>query len=98
MSVVFEGVGANGTPESVGESDNTTVPVPVSSVNAVAISEEVNEPKLVAFPDEVIAPVKFAFVTTVVTLPFEVTIPVNEESDPEGFDHDNVPEPFVDKN
>ena len=51
-------VGKVGVPVKVGEADNTTLPVPVSSVNAVAIFEEVNEPKLVALPVDIIAPVK----------------------------------------
>ena len=44
---------------------NTALPVPVSSVRAVASCEEVNEPRDVAFPTDVIAPVRLAFVVTV---------------------------------
>jgi hypothetical protein len=56
-------------PVKVGALDKTTLPVPVSSVTAVAIFEEVKEPKLVAFPDDVIAPVKLALVVTVAAFP-----------------------------
>src|SRR6478609_5842821 len=44
---------------------NNVAPVPSSSVKAPLKLDEVNEPNEVAFPDEVIAPVKFAFVVTV---------------------------------
>jgi hypothetical protein len=43
---------------------NTFAPVPVSSVNAAARFADVNEPKDVALPTEVTAPVRFAFVVT----------------------------------
>ena len=61
---------------NVGEVANTATPDPVSSDNAVAKLADVNDPKVVAFPDDVIAPVKSALVTTVVAFPTEVTIPV----------------------
>ena len=53
----------------VGEVANTALPVPVSSVSAVSKFDELNEPNEVAFPDEVIAPVKLALVVTVAALP-----------------------------
>jgi hypothetical protein len=55
---------------------NTALPEPVSSVKAPARLAEVKEPKEVALPTEVIAPVRLALVTTVVALPTEVTPPV----------------------
>jgi len=48
----------------VGDVANTADPVPVSSVKAPKRLAEVNEPKEVALPTEVTAPVKFAFVVT----------------------------------
>jgi len=48
----------------VGEVANTADPVPVSSVKAPKRLAELNEPKEVAFPLEVIAPVKLALVVT----------------------------------
>ena len=62
-------VGNVGVPVNVGEADKTTEPVPVSSVKAVAIFEDENEPKVVVFPVDVIAPVKSALVVTVAALP-----------------------------
>ena len=47
---------------SVGEVDNTTLPVPVSSVTAPEKLAEVNDPNEVALPEEVTAPVKLALV------------------------------------
>ena len=61
---------------NVGDVANTATPVPVSSDKADARLVDVNEPKEVAFPDDVIAPVKSALVTTVVAFPTLVTIPV----------------------
>jgi len=49
----------------VGDVPKTFAPVPVSSVKAVASCEEVNEPRDVAFPVDVMAPVRLAFVVTV---------------------------------
>ena len=49
---------------SVGDVPNTLAPVPVSSVSAPAKLAEVNEPREVALPDEVIAPVRLALVVT----------------------------------
>ena len=46
----------------VGDVAKTATPVPVSFVKAVAKSADVNEPKDVAFPVDVTAPVKFALV------------------------------------
>ena len=60
----------------VGDVANTATPVPVSFDKAVAKSADVNEPKDVAFPVDVTAPVKLALVTTVVAFPTLVTIPV----------------------
>jgi hypothetical protein len=48
----------------VGEVANTADPVPVSSVKAPKRLAELNEPKEVALPTEVIAPVKLALVVT----------------------------------
>jgi hypothetical protein len=48
----------------VGEVEKTTTPVPVSSVKAESKFAELNEPREVALPVEVIAPVKLAFVVT----------------------------------
>ena len=52
-------------PVKVGEAEKTAEPVPVSSVRAVRRFEEVKEPSTVAFPVEVMAPVRLAFVVTV---------------------------------
>ena len=52
-----------------GEFANTAAPVPVSSVNASIRFAEEKDPRRVAFPVEVIAPVRFAFVVTVAALP-----------------------------
>jgi hypothetical protein len=60
----------------VGEVAKTADPVPVSSVKAPKRLAELNDPKEVALPTEVIAPVKLALVTTVVALPIDVTMPV----------------------
>jgi len=48
----------------VGDVANTADPVPVSSVKAPKRLAELNEPREVALPVEVIAPVKLAFVVT----------------------------------
>jgi hypothetical protein len=48
----------------VGEVAKTTTPVPVSSVKAESKFAELNEPREVALPTEVTAPVKFALVVT----------------------------------
>ena len=48
----------------VGELAKTAAPVPVSSVSAAAKLADVNDPKSVALPVEVIAPVKLALVVT----------------------------------
>ena len=47
-----------------GEVPNTAAPVPVSSVNAPDKLADVNEPREVALPTEVTAPVRFALVVT----------------------------------
>jgi hypothetical protein len=52
---------------NVGEVANTADPVPVSSVKAPKRLAELNDPNDVAFPTEVIAPVKFGIVAA---LPF----------------------------
>ena len=49
----------------MGEVPKTLAPDPVSSVKAVASSADVNEPKEVAFPTDVILPVRLALVVTV---------------------------------
>ena len=54
----LEAVGTVGVPVKEGDVAKTTLPVPVSSVNAVASSVEEKEPKEVVFPDVTIAPVK----------------------------------------
>jgi hypothetical protein len=51
-------------PEKAGDAEKTTRFVPVSSVSAVLKFAEVKEPKTVALPVEVIAPVKLALVVT----------------------------------
>ena len=61
---------------NVGDVANTATPVPVSSDKAEDKLAEVNEPKEVVFPVDVIAPFKSALVTTVVIFPTLVTIPV----------------------
>jgi len=66
--VAFVKVALVGVPRigvtNVGEVANTLAPLPVSSVKAAAKFAEVNEPKDVALPTEVTAPVKLAFVVT----------------------------------
>jgi hypothetical protein len=66
--VAFVKVALVGVPRigvtKVGEVANTAEPLPVSSVKAPARLEELNEPKDVALPTEVIAPVKLALVVT----------------------------------
>jgi hypothetical protein len=70
----------------VGAVPKTAAPVPVSPVTAVIRSEEEKDPKTVALPVEVIAPVRLALVVTVAALPvvepeepetFPVTFPVS---------------------
>ncbi len=56
-------------PVRVGEPAKTADPVPVSSVSAVAKFAEENDPREVAFPELVTAPVKLAFVVTVAAFP-----------------------------
>ena len=58
----------------VGEVANTLAPEPVSSVNAVAKSEELKEPNDVVVLLDVIAPVKFGILVVDVAVP--VTAPV----------------------
>ena len=71
--VQFVSVPEVGVPKSgvtnVGLVANTAEPVPVSFVSAVSNCNEVNEPKDVALPTEVTAPVKLALVVTVAALP-----------------------------
>ena len=78
VPVMFVPTKALGVPNAgvtnVGLFANTFAPVPVSSVRAAAKLAEVNEPNEVALPTEVTAPVKLAFVVTVLALP--VTLPV----------------------
>jgi hypothetical protein len=68
VPVMFVPTKADGVPKagvtSVGDVANTAEPVPVSSVNAPSNSAEVNDPKDVALPTEVTAPVKLALVVT----------------------------------
>ena len=59
----------------VGLVANTLAPVPVSSVSAAARFAEVKEPKDVAFPTEVTAPVKLALVVTLLAVKL-VAVPV----------------------
>jgi len=54
---------------SVGLVEKTLEPDPVSFVRAAASCADVNEPKEVALPTEVIAPVRLALVVTVAALP-----------------------------
>jgi hypothetical protein len=75
VSVALVGVPRMGV-TSVGLVAKTAEPVPVSSVKAPKRLAELNDPKEVALPTEVIAPVKLALVTTVVALPIDVTMPV----------------------
>lgn len=75
------GVPSNGVTK-VGDVENTTTPVPVSLVKAVANCAEVNEPREVALPDDVIAPVKFALVTTVVAAIDPVPVVVKDDPVP----------------
>ena len=56
-------------PVKVGLVANTAAPLPVSSVSAVARFAEEKEPREVALPTEVMAPVRFALVVTVAALP-----------------------------
>jgi hypothetical protein len=80
VPVMFVPTKADGVPRAgvtrVGLVAKTADPVPVSSVNAASKFAELNDPKDVALPTEVTAPVRFALVTTVVALPTEVTPPV----------------------
>ena len=66
VPVIFVPTSADGVPKAgvtkVGEVAKTAEPVPVSSVTAADKFAEVNDPKEVAFPDEVTIPVKSAFV------------------------------------
>lgn len=68
VPVIFVPTKADGVPSAgvtnVGDVANTADPVPVSSVKAVASWADVNEPRDVAFPTEVTAPVRLAFVVT----------------------------------
>jgi hypothetical protein len=65
---MFVPTSADGVPRagvtSVGDVANTADPLPVSSVKAVAKLADVNDPSNVAFPVDVIAPVKLALVVT----------------------------------
>ena len=63
VNVALVGVPRMGV-TNVGDVANTADPVPVSSVNAPNRFAELNEPREVALPTEVIAPVKLAFVVT----------------------------------
>ena len=63
VSVTDVGVPSKGV-TNVGLVANTKEPEPVSSVVAVANCADVNEPKDVALPTDVIAPVKLALVVT----------------------------------
>jgi hypothetical protein len=80
VPVMFVPTKADGVPKAgvtrVGLVANTRAPVPVSSVTAASKFAELNDPKDVALPTEVTAPVRLALVTTVAALPTEVTPPV----------------------
>jgi hypothetical protein len=75
---------------NVGEVANTATPLPVSSVNAPVRFAEVKEPRDVAFPTEVIAPVKLAFVVTVPAVR-DAAVPVNPVPLPENPVLVNIP-------
>jgi len=68
VPVMFVPTKADGVPKAgvtkVGDVAKTAEPVPVSSVKAPKRLAELNDPKEVALPTEVTAPVKFAFVVT----------------------------------
>ena len=68
VNVALVGVPKMGVTK-VGEVAKTADPVPVSSVNAAKRLAEVNDPKDVALPTEVTAPVRLAFVVTVAAFP-----------------------------
>lgn len=63
VSVALEGVPKAGV-TNVGLLANTAAPLPVSSDKAPASCDDVNEPKDVALPTEVTAPVRLALVVT----------------------------------
>ena len=60
---------------NVGEVANTTTPVPVSSVKALARLADVNEPSEAALPTLVTAPVRLALVVTLLEVK-DVAVPV----------------------
>ena len=62
-------------PVKVGAIENTLRPVPVLSVKAVSRLAEVNEPRTVAFPVLVMAPVRLALVVTLLAVK-DVAVPV----------------------
>jgi hypothetical protein len=68
VPVMFVPTKADGVPRAgvtrVGLVAKTADPVPVSSVNAASKFAELNDPKDVALPTEVTAPVRLAFVVT----------------------------------
>ena len=71
------------TPLKVGEAAKTAAPLPVSSVKAPERLAEENEPKEVALPTEVTAPVRLALVVTVEALPLSAAVMVPAEKFPE---------------
>jgi hypothetical protein len=79
VPVMFVPTKADGVPNAgvtrVGLVANTADPVPVSFVSAVNSCKDVNDPRDVAFPTEVTAPVKLAFVVTLVAVKL-VAVPV----------------------
>ena len=68
VNVPLVGVPSAGVTK-VGEVANTLAPLPVSSVKAVAKLAEVKDPKDVALPTEVTAPVRSALVITLEAVP-----------------------------
>ena len=90
VPVMFVPTKADGVPSAgvtrVGELAKTFAPVPVSSVNAAARFADVKLPRDVAFPTEVIAPVKLAFVVTLPAVKPEavpvILVPIKAEGVP----------------
>ena len=78
VPVILVPTRADGVPRAgvtkVGEVANTLAPVPVSSVRAVANCAEVKEPKELALPTEVTAPVRLAFVVTLDAVRFATAV------------------------
>lgn len=90
VPVMFVPTKADGVPNAgvtkVGLVAKTAAPVPVSSVNAPRSCDDVKEPRDVALPTEVTAPVKLAFVVTLPAVNPEAVpvmfVPTNAEGVP----------------